>query len=155
MRLSSRPAGRGRRAGALVGLGILLLWVSAPEAGLTSKTYQFNRGGLLEIGVDTGDGLRIDRIRFDFPAPVGDRLLRTSGLVRAEVALSNTSSESRKPGIALALFDAEGRLVGVASGGSQIGGLKPGRLRVYNLVFEGVNAEAFKATTFQISVEAR
>ena len=141
----------------VVGAGAGLLWLgmSAAHAGLFSKTYQFKQNVTLDVGTTTQDGLRIDTIHFDVPSAVGGKLLRTRGLLRAEVAISNASSATRQVGIAFALFDAEARLVGVASGGSQVAGLKAGRQQTYHLAFDSVNAEAFKATTFQVSVEAR
>jgi hypothetical protein len=144
-----------KRAALLAALGLTVFGITASHAGLLSKSFQFKRGTVLEVGLATDDGLRIDNIRFDFPSTVGGRLIRTSGLVRADVAVSNTSTVTHKVGIALALFDEESRLVGVASGGSRVSGLKGGRQRTYKLVFDSVNAEAFKAKTFQVSVETR
>lgn len=157
----SRTGGTGGRRSdrrwLAAGAGVTLLWLamSAAHAGLYSKTYQFKPNVALDVGTTTQDGLRIDTIRFDVPTAVGGKLLQTRGLLRAEVAISNVSSATRRVGIAFALFDAEARLVGVASGGSQVAGLKAGRQQTYHLAFDSVNAEAFKATTFQISVEAR
>ena len=71
------------------------------------------------------------------------------------MAISNTSGESRKVGLALALFDEEGRLLGVASGGSKLASIKPGRQKSFILLFDGVNSEAHRAATFQISMESK
>jgi hypothetical protein len=54
----------------------------------------------------------------------------------------------------VALFDNDGRLVGVADGGTSLVPLRGGRFKVYRLVFQNVNAAAPLATTFQISVES-
>ena len=58
-------------------------------------------------------------------------------------------------GIAIALYDDEGHLLGVASGGNRISPVRPDRQKTFHLVFEGVTAEAHKATAFQISLEAK
>jgi hypothetical protein len=108
----------------------------------------------LEVGADAEDGIRLDWVRFRMPDPVGDRLLRTSGSTEATVAVSNTSPSARRVAIALALFDAEGRLLGVASGGNRLLSVKPQRQQVFKLVFDGVNGQAHRAQTFQISVES-
>ena len=55
----------------------------------------------------------------------------------------------------VALFDEQGRLLGVASGGSRVNALKPSRQRTFKLVFDDVNREAYKAKTFQISIESK
>ena len=143
-----------RRYAWLVVLGIL---VAAPGAwgGMVSKTYEFKEGVTLEVGVQTDTGLRLDTIRLTLPSTTGGRFLRTGGLVRAEISVSNTTAASQKVGIAVALFDADGRLVGVASGGTKVLPIKAERQRTYDLVFDDVNEDAYKATSFQISVESK
>ena len=77
------------------------------------------------------------------------------GPVRAEVAISNNGSKPMQVGIAMALFDEEGRLVGVASGGSKLLAIKPDRQSLYTLVVKDVNSRAHRASTFQITIERR
>ena len=62
---------------------------------------------------------------------------------------------TRRVGLAVALYDPNGRLVGVANGGTKMMALKPGQRKYYTLEFEGVNAEAHKAAKFQIALETR
>ncbi|MCP3978662.1 MAG: hypothetical protein GY716_04915 [bacterium] len=141
----------------LVGLALVatLLAVPGPRAELLSKSYVFKPGVNLELGVATGDGLRIDSVRFDLPPTSGARYQRPGGLVRAQVAVSNTASKTLKVGLAVALFDAEEQLVGVANGGTTVVGIKPGRQKTYKLVFDGVNGHAHRAEEFQISIESK
>ena len=61
----------------------------------------------------------------------------------------------RKVGLAIALFDAEDRLLAVASGGSKLASIKPGRRKTFTLDFDGVFAEANRAVTFQVSLEPK
>ena len=72
-----------------------------------------------------------------------------------EVSLSNTADRSLKVGVAIALFDADGRLVGVASGGSRWAPIKANRQKTFRLVFDNVNHEIFDTKTFQITVETK
>jgi hypothetical protein len=135
---------------------LLLLLLSLPAAAqLLSRSYEFKQGATLELGVATEDGLRVDTLRFNVPATTGGRYHRTGGAVTVDVALSNTAEAASKVGIAVALFDDQSRLLGVASGGSRLVALKPDRQKTYRLIFEDVNAEAFRAATFQISVESK
>jgi len=135
---------------------VLAAMLAAPAAAeMLSKTYEFKSGVTLEVGATTDDGLRIDSVRIELPAASEGRLLRTGGLLRAQVAISNTSIRSRKVGLAMALFDAGGRLLGVASGGTKLWPIKSDRQRTYDLIFEHVNDEASAARTFQISVESK
>jgi hypothetical protein len=133
---------------------VILATASAASA-LVSKRYEFKAGVLLEMGVSAPSGLRLDTVRFTMPAASEDRLTRTGGLLTARVAVSNTADRSIKAGLAIALFDGEGRLLAVASGGNKLAGLKPDRQQTFTLVFDGVNSEAHKATHFQISLEAK
>ncbi len=136
---------------------VLLLCLSIwllPAQALTSKTYKFKEGVILQIGA-SADGLRLDNVSFRVPKAKEGRLFRTSGSVKAQVAISNEGAESRRVGIAIALFDSEGNLVGVASGGSRWLPVKPERQNTYVLVFDDVNELAHQAATFQISIETR
>lgn len=137
-----------------VGLVVLLASASAQSA-LLSKRYEFKHGVILKMSVTAPDGLRLDTVRFKMPATRGDRLTRTGGLLNALVAVSNTADKSLKAGVAIALYDDEGRLLAVASGGSRFSAIKPGRQKTFTLMFEGVNAEAHKAATFHISLESK
>jgi hypothetical protein len=138
----------------VIGFVVLLAAASAPSA-LLSKRYEFKDGVILQMSATTPSGLRLDTVRFKMPATRGDRLTRTGGLLSARVAVSNTADKALKVGVAIALFDGEGRLLAVASGGSRLSAIKPGRQKTFSLVFDGVNAEAHKATTFDISLEAK
>jgi hypothetical protein len=55
----------------------------------------------------------------------------------------------------VAVYDEEGRLLGVASGGSAMRGIRAYRQVGYSLKFDYVNGEMTKAATFQVSVETK
>ena len=140
---------------AAVVLAICLTGLTADHAALLSKQYHFKDGVTLEVGESTADGLRLDSVRFLLPATIDGEYYRTGGVVRAEVALSNTTGRGLKAGIAVALFDGANRLLGVASGGSKVVAVKANRQKRYTLVFDNVNGEAHRAETFQISIESK
>jgi hypothetical protein len=140
--------------GALV-LAAALLLSPCAEAELLSKSYVFKAGVTLELGAATADGLRVDSVEFKLPAPVGDRNSRVAGLAAVQVRVSNIAEKSRKAGVVVALFDDEGRLLGVASGGTSLVGIKSGRQKSYTLIFDNVNSEVHRATKFQISIESK
>ncbi len=143
-------------SGIVVALLGAAIWAT-PEARSAplSKRYQFKGGVTLEMAVDTTSGLRLDTVRFQVPAARGDRLMPTGGPLTAAVAVSNTAEQAHMVGLAIALYDDEGHLLGVASGGNRIAPIRPDRQKTFNLVFDGVNAEAHKATAFQISLEVK
>ena len=133
----------------------LLLAVPSAVADTFSKKYRFVSDKTLEVGEPVGAGMRLDSVQFVIPSPSEGRILRIGGLPEAVVALSNLSQESVKVGIALAVYDEEGRLLGVASGGSAMRGIHPYRQVGYSLKFDFVNGEMAKAATFQVSVETK
>lgn len=135
-----------------------LAWLAqgAAHAGtLFSKTYQYKPTTALTIGADIEPGIRLDTVKFLAPASEGGKILREGDSATAEVSISNTGTESRRLGIAVALYDDAGRMLGVASGGDRIMALKAGRQATYVLTFAMVNAETPLATRFQISVETK
>jgi hypothetical protein len=127
----------------------------AIRADLLSKRYRFQDAVILEIGAATTDGLRLDTVQFRLPRRQGSTHARTAGLPRALVAVSNTGAEARRTGLALALFDDEGRLLAVARGGNRLAPIKPERQKTFVLEFDGVNTEVHRTAEFQISLESK
>ena len=81
--------------------------------------------------------------------------MRVGDLVNATVSISNLSSVGHRVGVAIALFDEKGQLVGVASGGNRVSTLRPDRRKEFRLVFDNVTANVFRAKTFQITIESQ
>jgi len=146
------PKRRGVAAGSAAVALVALLATTGAGAALLSKSYEFKDGVVLELGAELEEGLRLDTVRFDLPRD-GRGSRRAGGVPKAEVTVSNLATVDQKVGVAIALFDAERRLVGVASGGTAVLPLRAGRQRSYSLTFQNVNAEAASATTFVISLE--
>ena len=136
-------------------LTLSLLATPAAQADTFSKKYRYVQDKTLEMGETLGDGMRLDSIQFAMPSPSDGKILRIGGVPEAVVAISNMSQESVKVGIAVAVFDEEGRLLGVASGGSAMRGIRALRQVGYSLKFDYVNGEMAKAATFQVSVETK
>ncbi len=131
------------------------LLAAAPAwAALLSKSFQFKPDTDLEISSPVEGGLRLDKVHFYLPSTTGEVSVR-GGTVRADVAVSNLGDHAQMFGIAIALLDDQGRLVGAANGGPKMLPLRPSRQGTYPLVFFHVNGEAYKATTFKITVETK
>lgn len=127
----------------------------AAAVELLSRRYEFKPGVILATAVSTANGLRLDSLYFDVPVAADEQLTRTQGMVTVQVSVSNTGEAPARLGLAVALFDDAGRLLGVASGGSKLTPLRPGHRKAYNLLFDAVNSEAHRATTFQVSLEGK
>ncbi|HJQ98517.1 MAG TPA: hypothetical protein VJ826_09390 [Candidatus Polarisedimenticolaceae bacterium] len=119
-----------------------------------SKAYEFKPNTVLKVGADVGNGVRLDSVEFVMSTDDGS----PSGLFagpKVKVTVSNLSDGSRKIGLAIAVADAENRLVAVASGGTKLFPLRTGRQIVYTLDIDGVMNELAHGTAFRISVEPR
>ncbi len=139
------------------GAGLVMaaaLVFAAPHARaeLFSKAYTFKPDTVLEVGTEMPGGLRLDSVEFVIPKE-GPEKAGTFAGPKVKVAISNLGTSSAKIGVAIAVTDAEGRLLGVASGGTKLFPMRADRAIVYTLSITGVRAELAKGTIFRISVE--
>ncbi len=143
-----------QRALAAAALAVVAAMPSA-AGELFTKAFQFKPNTKLEVGADLPNGLRLDSIEFGVAAEGDHSPTSLFGQPKAQVAISNLAQHSASVGIIIALMDEEGRLLGVASGGTKMFPLRAQRQMTYALVFDDVNSEASKATVFRISIETR
>jgi len=141
-----------KRAGAVV-IGMLIVAAGDARAELFSKAYAFKPNTTLEIGTtELPGGLRLDSVEFVVPADDPSQGSVFSG-PKVKVAISNLGDKSVKIGVAIAVTDADGKLVGVASGGTKLFPMRADRAIVYSLSIGGVKSELANGTVFRISVE--
>jgi hypothetical protein len=134
--------------GAVVASALALVVALSPAfAGLLSKNFMFKEDVVLRIGVETAEGIRLENVRFGkVQAGRG-----SAEILAADVTVSNPYAEGAHVGIALALFDDEGRLVGAANAGPET--VRGSQTKVFHLSFAGLGVSAATAKTFQISLE--
>ncbi len=101
------------------------------------------------------DGLKVNSIFFNYREAKAKFLQGPTFGLRAQVEVTNTGKAKKVPGFAVAVLDADGRLVGVASGGSKVGGVKPGETETFDLEFLQVKARVPKGATYLLTVELR
>ena len=122
----------------------------AKPLGFLSERYPFRWDQLIQLPAEV-DGLKINSIFFNKRTLT---LLKSADFgTRAVVAVTNTATATRVPGFAIAVFDAEDRLLGVASGGPKIGGVPAGATETFDLGFHQVLERIPKADHFFLSVE--
>ena len=115
-----------------------------------SERYPFRWDQLVQLPAEV-DGLKINSIFFNKRTLT---ILKSADFgTRAVVAVTNTANATRVPGFAVAVFDAEDRLLGVASGGPKIGGVPAGATETFDLSFHQVLERIPKADHFYLSVE--
>jgi hypothetical protein len=132
---------------------VAILAATAARADLFSKSYAFKAGTRLEIGLELEGGVRIDAVRFVLPDPGQGQDMGSPA--RAEIEISNLGTKPAKIGIAIALLDAENRLVAAANGGTKMFALRTERQMKYSLTFDGVYSEVGTATQFKLAVEPK
>jgi len=123
---------------------------NAKPLSFYSQQFKFHWDQFMPITADV-DGLKINSIFFN---------KRTMTLfkgaefgTRAVVEVTNTASVTRTPGFAVAVFDADNRLLGVASGGPKIGGISAGDTETFDLSFHQVVERIPRADHFILTVE--
>ena len=131
-------AAQPRKAGALKPLSFL------------SQSFPYRWNELIPLKAEV-DGLRIDSIFFNKRTLT---LLKKAEFgTRAVIQVTNTAADTRVPGFALALFDAADHLLGVASGGPKIGGVRAGETETFDLSFHQVVERIPNADHFYLTVE--
>lgn len=101
------------------------------------------------------DGLKVSEIYFNVRRSRYSWLKDAEFGTRAHVTVTNTSKRPRVPGFAVAVLDADGKLLGVASGGTKVGTVAPGETEDFDLNFTQVKERIPKGATFLLSVELR
>lgn len=117
-----------------------------------SYTYYWDRLIKVDAAVD---GLKINTIFFNVRKPNVALLRSTEWGTRAQVEVTNAGTRTRIPGFAVAVLDGEGKLLGVATGGSKVTGVKPGETETFDLDFTQVKERLPKGATFILSMELR
>ncbi len=122
--------------------------------GFYSRRTDFKWDRLVPLGFEV-DGLKVNSIFFN------NRELKSSWIkeatfgTRAQVEVTNTAKTDRVPGFAVAVFDKDGSLLGVASGGTKLGVVKPGETETFDLNFSQVKERLPRGDHFVLSVELR
>lgn len=117
-----------------------------------SQRFTYKWDTLLPVGIEV-DGVKVNTIFFN------RRQTRTWPFkgadfgARAQVEVTNTSKSPRIPGFAVAVFDAEDRLLGVANGGTRVGSVSPGDTETFDLNFSRVSERLPLGTYFYLTLE--
>ena len=104
------------------------------------------------------DGLKVTSIFFNKRKvePGFFNLLKGAEFgTRAQVEVTNTGKYPKVPGFAVAVLDRDGNLLGVASGGTKLGTVKPGDTETFDLNFTQVKERLSKGDRFLLSIELR
>jgi hypothetical protein len=133
----------------------------APTATPTAAPLSFGSGSFkfywdttIPLNMEV-DGLKVSEVYFNVRRSRYSWLKDAEFGCRAHVTVTNTSKRPRVPGFAVAVLDADGKLLGVASGGTKVGTVAPGETEDFDLNFTQVKERIPKGATFLLSVELR
>ena len=129
----------------------------APSQGLKPLSFHSQRGAykwdtLLPLQFEV-DGVKVNSIFFNRRQVRSWPFRGADFGVRAQVEVTNTSTRPKVPGFAVAVFDAENRLLGVGTGGVRVGTLAPGATETFDLNFSKVNERLPLGDSFYLSME--
>ena len=131
----------------------------APEAApaprplsFLSQRFSYRWDQQIPLAVEV-DGLKVNSIYFDKRAFTVGILRGADFGTRAVVEVTNHATVGRNPGFAVAVFDAEDRLIGVATGGPKLGKVGPGETETFDLNFHQVLERLQKGDHFYLTVE--
>jgi hypothetical protein len=149
----SRAGRSGRLPRLLVaGLALLAALTIASPAGaeVTSARSKFEGNKWLSRD-RAGDEVRTDVIRFDWPSAV----LGVKSGYKAVVKVVNSSTKQVSAGLAVALYDGDGKLLGAGTTGTKIGTIDPGDSAEFTVSFDHVIERLSQTTQFQIALQTR
>lgn len=130
---------------------------SAAPLSFFSESFPFAWDRIIPLTVSL-DGLKVSSIFFNkrVVQPGFFNLLKGAEFgTRAQVEVTNTGKYPKVPGFAVAVMDKEGRLIGVASGGSKVGTIKPGETETFDLNFTQVKERLSSGDKFFLAIELR
>ena len=131
----------------------------APAAPLSfySENLPFVWDRMIPLAIDL-DGLKVSSIFFNKRVVQSGffSFIKSAEFgTRARIAVTNTGKVPQVPGFAVAVTDKDGRLLGVASGGTKIGTIKPGETETFDLNFSQVKERLASGDRFLLAVELR
>jgi hypothetical protein len=125
----------------------------ARPLGFASFRLPYTWNATIPIKEVALDGLKVNAIAFSKRKADVWPLKEAEFGTRATLEVTNTADKPRTPGFAVAVFDDEDRLLGVATGGTKLGSVRPGNTESFDLNFHQVLERLPKGHHFHLSIE--
>jgi hypothetical protein len=132
--------------------------VTATPLTFYSESFPFQWDRMIPLANTNLGGLKVNSIFFNKRAvkPGAFNFLKDAEFgTRAQVEVTNTGLVPRIPGFAVAVLDKDGRLLGVATGGTKVGTVKPGETETFDLNFTQVKERLASGDKFLLAIELR
>ena len=106
----------------------------------------------LDVDLDV-HGVTVDRLKLHQPGKVKSLFTKHEEANRGKIAVTNTTDRAVHPAVAIAIFDAEGRLLASANTGKKVWAIKPGVTEELDIHFGGVFRYMERGAWIYITVE--
>lgn len=137
---------------ALVLIAAFLASRSASAQVWTKKFDWQPQKGLQVLDWKADGGIEVRQIEFDLGQPLKPTQLSSAG---ATILVDNNTDQNLAIGVAVAVFDAEDRLVGAGNGGVKLGTLGKWKREAFRIGFGHVFAHLASAKYFLVTVEKK
>lgn len=130
---------------------------AAAPLSFHSENLAFEWDRVIPLAIQL-DGLKVTSIFFNkrvIESNFFTFLKRAEFGTRAQLSVTNTGKVPRVPGFAVSVVDKYGRLLGVASGGTKIGTIRPGDTETFDLNFTQVKERLASGDRFLLAIEIR
>jgi len=136
---------------ALLGLGPV---ASAEERDANTGTTRIasEASEWLDVGLDV-NGVEVDRIRLHQAGKIKRLFMQHDEANRGSIVVTNRTNVAVHPAVAVAVFDAEGRLLAAANTGKKLISLKPGVSDELDIHFGGVFRHIEDGAFLYVSLE--
>jgi hypothetical protein len=131
--------------------------VAAAPLSFCSERFAFSWDRTIPLSINL-DGLNVSSIFFNkrIIQPGFFNLVKGAEFgTRAQIEVTNTGKFPKVPGFAVAVLDKDGRLLGVASGGTKFGTVEPGGTETFDLNFTQVKERLAFGDKFLLAIELR
>jgi hypothetical protein len=137
----------------LFAFGAALFLLSGTSTGwVATKRFDWAPKDGVQVLDWEDHGITVKQVRFDLGAVVKPLRISTA---RAVVRVDNDSDTDVVPGIAIAIFDGENRLIAAGDGGVKVGDLNKGKRDEFTVSFSHVFRNIDQAKYFYVSVETK
>ena len=122
------------------------------QANTGTTKLDFTPREWLDVGL-TVNGVTVDRLKLHPAGKMTSLVLKHDEANRGTIVVTNATAVVVSPAVAVAVFDAEGRLLAAANTGVRLKSLKPGETKELDIHFGGVFRHLEKGRVLYVSLE--
>jgi hypothetical protein len=131
-------------------IGLVMSIALPASAATNSARFRFEGNKWLKLDLAVAD-VRADVIRFEWPSTV----LGVSTGYKSNVKLVNGSTRQVRVGLAVVLYDRDGRPIGAGTTGTKLGTIDPGDSAEFKVDFNHVTERLEQSDQFHLVLETR